>query len=328
MSRPTIAVSLGDPAGVGPEVAWKALADPSVCAIARWVVFGEAWLAEQLSERYGFVPYSVVRDTNELPDDASVVLVDRQKLTPEDVRPGQLSAACGAAAIDYVRSATEMCLAGRASAIVTGPLNKEAVALSGFENFTGHTEYLAELCGVEDSRMLLYNEQIRVVHVTTHVSLLEATQVSRERVLTTIRLGHQAMQRLGCEKPEIAVCGLNPHAGENGMFGGEETETIVPAIEAAREERIDARGPYPADALFVQATRGRYDLVVAMYHDQGCIPMKVFDFENTVNVTLGLPIVRTSVDHGTAFDIAGHGVADPHDMKVAMRLAVRFGADP
>ena len=323
MPRSTIAVTMGDPAGVGPEVAWKALADAKVRSLARWIVFGEAWIADQLDEQYGALPRSVVTNAHSLPGDAEIILVDRGKLSPEELVIGQVSAACGAAAIDYVRGATELCLAGTASAIVTGPLNKEAVALSGMP-FTGHTEYLAELCGVEDSRMLLYNEQLRVVHVTTHVSLLVAARASRERIVKTIRLGHDAMVRLGSKQPEIAVCGLNPHAGENGMFGSEEINTIIPAVKQARDEGINALGPFPADALFVQATRGKYDLVVAMYHDQGCIPMKVFDFENTVNVTLGLPIVRTSVDHGTAFDIAGKGIADAHDMKVAMRLAVEM----
>ena len=322
--RSTIAITLGDPAGIGPEITWKALADEKTRSLARWIILGEEWLAKELDSRYSKLPRVTVSALQDIPSDFEILLFDRQSISRDKVAIGEISAACGAASIDYVKTATQLCLAGTAQALVTGPLSKEAVALSGFPEFTGHTEYLADLCGVADSRMLLYHEKIKTIHVTTHVSLLEATRISQQRVAKTIRLGYQAMTSLGCDKPEIAVCGLNPHAGENGMFGREEIETIIPAIEEVRAEGINALGPFPADALFVQATRGRYDLIVAMYHDQGCIPMKVHDFENTVNVTLGLPIIRTSVDHGTAFDIAGQGIADPHDMKVSMKLAVRL----
>ena len=323
MTRPTIAVTLGDPAGIGPEVAWKALQDEEIRAIAHWVIFGEAWIAQELDQQYGALSYGVVSQPGDADQADGVTVVDRGMIARHDRTIGQVSAPCGAAALDYVRSACEFCLDGGAAAIVTGPLNKEAVALGGI-SFTGHTEYLAELCGVEDSRMLLCNDTLRVVHVTTHMSLVEATRVSSERVFKTIQLGHEALVRMGWEDPEIAVCGLNPHAGENGMFGSEETDSIIPAIERAKSCGMNCLGPLPADALFVQATRGKHDLVVAMYHDQGCIPMKVFDFDNTVNVTLGLPIVRTSVDHGTAFDIAGKHQADAQDMKAAMRLAVKM----
>jgi 4-hydroxythreonine-4-phosphate dehydrogenase len=209
--------------------------------------------------------------------------------------------------------------------MVTAPLNKEAVVLSGQE-FCGHTEYIAQLCGVGESRMLLVNDRLSVVHVTTHISMIDATRLTKSRITTTLKLAAEAYERLRAKRPRIAVCGLNPHAGENGLFGSEEADTIVPAIATARAEGIDCVGPLPADTLFLQAFRGAYDLVVAMYHDQGHIPMKLMDFDHTVNVTLGLPIVRTSVDHGTAFDIAGKNMASAEDMKTAMRMAIQLSA--
>jgi 4-hydroxythreonine-4-phosphate dehydrogenase len=251
------------------------------------------------------------------------VLLDFDTRFADDYRIGQLSQSCGEAALKYVERATRLCLDGKAEGIVTAPLNKEAVSLAG-KPFCGHTEYIADLCGVDESRMLLVNDQLCVVHVSTHCSLLDATHLDQRRIRQTIQLGHEALGILGHEKPRVAVCGLNPHAGENGMFGREESEFIVPAIEQARAAGVDCQGPFPADTLFLQAVRGKFDLVVAMYHDQGHVPMKLLDFEHTVNVTLGLPIIRTSVDHGTAFDIAGQDLADPEDMKTAMQLAVRL----
>ena len=319
--RTTIAISIGDPAGIGPEVTWKALADDEVRKLVRWIVIGERWLADELDSTVASMQYQVHADVNAIDGDGDVVVLDRGRLVQADREFGKVSAACGAAGLDYVKTATELCLAGHADAMVTAPLNKEAVALSG-QTFCGHTEYIAELCGRDESRMLLYNEQIRVVHVSTHCSLAEAARVTKPRILKTIELGHEAMLGLGFKKPQIAVCGLNPHAGENGLFGREEIDHIVPAIEEANSRGINCTGPFPADTLFMQATRGKFDLIVAMYHDQGHVAMKVFDFEHTVNVTLGLPIVRTSVDHGTAFDIAGKNLADAEDMKTAIRLAI------
>ncbi len=294
----TIAITMGDPAGVGPEVVRKALEDPLLRQMADWLVVGDAGIL-------GPVPARVL---------------DARQLRPEQVTPGRLSAECGRAAIEYVRLATELCLSGQAAAMVTAPLNKEAVALSG-RRFSGHTEYIAELCGGSDSRMLLVSERLRVVHVTTHRPLREACNLDRGRIVRTIELGDGAMRLMGFTTPRIAVCGLNPHAGENGLFGSEDAEFIAPAVEEARGRGIACRGPFAPDTIFRNAVSGEYDLVVAMYHDQGHIPMKLLDFEQAVNVSLGLPIIRTSVDHGTAFDIAGKGVADPRSMQAAMRLA-------
>jgi 4-hydroxythreonine-4-phosphate dehydrogenase len=255
----------------------------------------------------------------------SAELRDSRALDLNGFRFGQLDARCGAAALEYVRHATELCLRGEAGAMVTAPLNKEAVALSG-RPFTGHTEYIAELCGASDSRMLLWSERLATVHVTTHMSLRRACESSTLRIQRTIELGDEAMRLLGASQPRIAVCGLNPHAGEHGLFGDEDERVILPAIEAARASGIACTGPHAPDTVFLRAIRGAYDLVVAMYHDQGHIPMKLIDFEGTVNISLGIPIIRTSVDHGTAFDIAGKNCADARSMKQAMRVAAKMAA--
>ena len=306
--KPRIAVTMGDPAGVGAEVTVKALADPKVAGLASWRIVGDEKVLDQARRVTGA----------ELPEDVQVVSPGPG--FPEAPSFGVLSAQCGEAAVAFIKGATEACLNGEADAMVTAPVNKEAVTMSGMA-FTGHTEYIAELCGVDDTRMLLASERLRVVHVSTHVSLRRACDLEHGRILHTIELGNEAALSLGIEKPRIAVCGLNPHAGEHGLFGNEDADRIVPAVAAARENAIDCEGPVPADTVFLKAVRGHYDLVVAMYHDQGHIPMKLLDFEHTVNISLGLPIIRTSVDHGTAFDIAGKNLADPTNMKAAMRLA-------
>lgn len=301
--QPVIAITMGDAAGVGPEVVRKALLDPGLRAVAEWVVVGDAAVLGALPE--------------------GVRMVDLGLLRPSDFKPGELSAACGRAALEYVRVAAGMCLRKEAAAMVTAPLNKEAVALSG-RRFSGHTEYIAELCGSADSRMLLVSERLRVVHVSTHKALREACNLDRARIVRTIQLGDEALRRMGFEQPRIAVCGLNPHAGENCLFGSEDAEIIAPAVEDARARGVRCEGPFAGDTIFLKALRGDYDLVVAMYHDQGHIPMKLLDFDNAVNVSLGLPITRTSVDHGTAFDIAGKGLASPASMQAAMRLAAQL----
>ena len=307
---PTIAVTLGDPAGIGPEVVVKALADPAIASLARWIVVGDKAALE--------VTETTTRET--LPVSSQVTLQDLGLLTPSAITVGRLNAACGRAALEYVRAATRLCLEGKAAAMVTAPLNKEAVTLAG-EEFTGHTEFIAKLSGASESRMLLVSDRLRVVHVSTHVPLRKAIHLDSQRVLRTIELGHAAMPWLGIDRPRIAVCGLNPHAGENGLFGEEDARFVLPAVKSAQASGINCQGPFPADTIFLKAFRGEYDLVVAMYHDQGHIPMKLIDFEHTVNVSLGLPIIRTSVDHGTAFDIAGKNQADPTSMKCALRLA-------
>ena len=310
---PAIVLTMGDPAGIGPEVVLKALADPELQGLVRWVVAGDETVLQKTSALCG-----VEFQNAELRDPRALAGL-------EDFEFGRLDARCGVAAVEYVRLGTEMCLRGEAEAIVTAPLNKEAVTLSG-RPFTGHTEYIAGLCGAKESRMLLCGEKISTIHVTTHISMRKACDVGMERIVRTIELGHEAMQLLGHERPRIAVCGLNAHAGEHGLFGEEDQKVIAPAIEAARARGIDASGPHPSDTVFLMALRGAYDLVVAMYHDQGHIAMKLIDFEGTVNISLGIPIIRTSVDHGTAFNIAGRNLADARSMKQAMKIAARMAA--
>ncbi len=314
--KPRIAVTLGDPAGVGSEVSLKALMDVEVSGLAQWILIGDSaglHSAEQVTGVRLSDTAARFRDAGSLPKDAAIM-------------PGELRPEYGKAAAEYVRIATEMCLYGEAEAMVTAPLNKEAVSLSGMP-FTGHTEYIAQLCGAKDSRMLLASDRLSVIHVSTHISLRTACNLDRARIVRTIELGHGAMRLLGHEDPRIAVCGLNPHAGEHGLFGTEDAEFIRPAVEICRNNGMRVEGPASPDTVFVRALRGAYDLVVAMYHDQGHIPMKLIDFERTVNTSLGIPIIRTSVDHGTAFDIAGQNKADAENMKAAMRMAATMATN-
>ncbi|MFT4114562.1 4-hydroxythreonine-4-phosphate dehydrogenase PdxA [Silvibacterium sp.] len=314
ISPSKIVITLGDPAGVGAEVTLKALSAPGLPR-ASFLVMGDrvavAGAEAVTGIRMGDLPVEFI--------DCGMLAKD------EPVEVGRLRADYGAAAMRYVREATLMCLRGEADAMVTAPLNKEAVALGGI-GFSGHTEYIAELCGAKESCMMLTSERLSVVHVSTHVSLRRAVELSKERIVRTIELGYEAMRNMGTERPRIAVCGLNPHAGEHGMFGTEDEAYIAPAVAACRDRAIDCEGPVPADTIFYKAARGSHDLVVAMYHDQGHIPMKLLDFEATVNTSLGLPIIRTSVDHGTAFDIAGKNMASGANMMAAIRLAVTMAA--
>ena len=310
---PRIAITMGDPAGVGPEIVVKALADPEVVPLAEWVVVGDTRILALAQEATGLSLRSA-----EIHDVPALGALD-------DFVPGKLDASCGKAAVEYVRVATEKCLSGEAQAMVTAPLNKEAVTLSG-RQFSGHTEYIAELCGSTESRMLLASERLCTIHVSTHVALRNACNLNTDRIVRTIELGNNALKLLGFEAPRVAVCGLNPHAGEHGLFGNEDEQIIGPAIARAQAQGIQCTGPHAGDTVFLQGSRGAYDLIVAMYHDQGHIPMKLIDFEGTVNISLGIPVIRTSVDHGTAFDIAGKNKADARSMKQAMRMAARMAA--
>lgn len=309
---PKIAITLGDPAGVGGEVVLKALADPEISSSAEFVVLGD-WPAIEAAERSTGVRFQSLAATF-----LDCGVLPRKK----PVEFGALRAEYGKAAMRYVHDATLMCLNQQADAMVTAPLNKEAVTLNGVY-FSGHTEYIAELCGVKGSCMLLAGTKLSVVHVSTHVSLRNACDLDTDRIIQTIELGNEAMKLLGKAKPRIAVCGLNPHAGEHGLFGMEDEEFILPAVAACRARGIDCEGPVAPDTIFFKAVhQSTHDLIVAMYHDQGHIPMKLLDFEATVNTSLGIPIIRTSVDHGTAFDIAGRNLASEANMKAAIRMAV------
>lgn len=311
--RPRIAISIGDPAGVGAEIALKALHEEELGALAQWLLVGDSSALNAAARVTGIDPAGLpctVVETGSLPADHALAF-------------GELRAEYGLAAITYVKRAVELCMSGAADAMVTAPLNKEAVTLSGTP-FSGHTEYIAELTGTTDPRMLLVSEKLATVHVSTHIPLERACRLEQKSIVRTIELGHEALTLMRGRAPRIAVCGLNPHAGEHGLFGAQDAKAVAPAVAEARTRDIACSGPYPADTIFVRALRGEFDLIVAMYHDQGHIPMKLIDFDGTVNVSLGMPILRTSVDHGTAFDIAGRNLAGAANMKAAMRLAVKM----
>ena len=323
MPGPLIAVTMGDAAGIGPEIVVRALADPAVHEACRPIVVGDAaHLTRAIAVTGVDAEVTVVDDPGAAR--GAIPCLDLALLAP-DLAFGELSAAAGEAAYRYVERAVALALAGDVEAICTAPLNKEALRLAGHP-YPGHTELLAELTGAPDHAMMLTAPGLRVIHVTTHVGLLDAIErIEPGRVERVVRLGHGALVAAGIERPRIAVCAINPHAGEGGLFGrGEEEGKIAPALAPLRADGIDTHGPLPADTAFFRAVRGDFDLVVAMYHDQGHGPIKVLGLDQGVNVTVGLPIVRTSVDHGTAFDIAGSGRAEPASLKAALREAARL----
>ena len=328
-SRPLLAITLGDPAGIGPEVVLKALQHGEVFSSCRPLVVGDQGVLDRAAAWLGIRPrYELLvgdsgcgrfeRGTAPLLDLANVALADAPV--------GQVSAGAGRAAVEYVTRACDLALARQVDAVVTAPLNKEAMHRAGFL-YPGHTELLAERTGAERVSMLLVGPDLRVVHVSTHVSLEEAIRrVTPARVLEVIEMAYSSCQALGIPAPRIAVAGLNPHASENGLFGAQEEKKIRPAIAAARARGWTVSDPQPPDTVFLRTTRGEFDIVVAMYHDQGHIPMKLLAFDSGVNVSIGLPIIRTSVDHGTAFDIAGTGRASEESMLAAIRVAVQMVA--
>lgn len=318
LTLPRIAVTLGDPGGIGPEVVRKALSIDTLRHRARWVVIGpeSSWAG-------------AIEGVEFLAEPAT---------TPPGGWPASPNAASGEVSFQAVRTAIRLASLSpsdphRVNAIVTAPINKEAWSLAGHGRFPGHTELLADGFGIPDSRFGMFfhaptgAHALNVILATVHVPLSKVPELlTHDRVLAAITLGHQACIDLGIASPRVAVCGLNPHAGEHGLLGSEDDAVIRPAIETARRAGIDASGPYPGDTVFHAALRGKHDLVVAMYHDQGLIPVKLLAFDNAVNVTVGLPVPRTSPDHGTAFDIAGQGIANPGSMVAAMDLAVTLVA--
>jgi 4-hydroxythreonine-4-phosphate dehydrogenase len=329
-TRPRIAITMGDAAGVGPEVIMKALAHRELYAIARPLVVGDA---RRLAAAGRIVGASLVVSVITEPEDArfetgTVDCIDLA-LVPPDTPFGQLSAACGEAAYRFVERAVALALAGKVDAICTAPLNKEALNAAG-HRYPGHTEILAEMTGTPEVSLMLLAPGMRVIHVTTHIGLVDAVErIDVSLVERTIARGRELVRRAGIEEPRIAVCGINPHAGEAGLFGrGEEATKIEPAIRACAARGWKVEGPLPADTLFYRARKGDFDLIVAMYHDQGHGPVKAVAFETGVNVTAGLPVLRTSVDHGTAFDIAGTGKADESSMLEALRQAAMLAPRP
>ncbi len=322
--KPAIAITMGDPCGIGPEVVVKALADPRVYASCRPVVVGNTYAMQQAVRLTG-LPLSI-NETDDLTsagEDAGVVdVVDIHNLNPEDITVGQISIPCGKAAMEWVSKAGQLALAGVVDALATAPLNKEAASLAGFQSI-GHMEVLQELSGSETVATMLLSKNLRVVHLSTHRSLrLACDYVKQERIAGYLRLTHDSFVRWGFPAPRIGVAALNPHGSDGGLLGNEEAEEIAPAVAEARDKGIDAIGPIPADIIFHHAIQGRYDVVLAMFHDQGHIPVKVYGFDESITANLGLPFVRTSVDHGTAFDIAGKGIAEHTSMLESIRLAV------
>jgi 4-hydroxythreonine-4-phosphate dehydrogenase len=324
--KPRVGITIGDPAGIGPEIVLKAVADDDVRAACSPVIIGAAAELRRQADALGlnaaFPTYS-----EEHPGPGNFdkpVIFDTDNLN-ESVEWGALSAASGRAAIAAIEACVRLCLAGNLDSMTTAPINKESLKLAG-SLFPGHTEMITALCGAADSLMCFFAGDLKVFLLTIHSSLADAIKsITRERVANAIILADRELRRFGIARPRIAVAGLNPHAGEHGLFGSEEAREITPAIEECRTEHaIDVTGPFAADTLFLRAWRGEFDAVAACYHDQGLIAVKCLAFGRAVNVTLGLPIIRTSVDHGTAFDIAGRGIADHGSMVEAIKLAARL----
>ncbi len=322
MKPPLVAVTMGDPAGVGPEIVAKTFADDGFRQHNRALVVGDSGMMERAVSLLSLpLRVNTILEPEEAGFDEGTVDVLPASELPEDLAFGELDARAGDAAFRYVEKAIDLASAGRVAAIATAPLNKEAMHLAG-HRYPGHTEILAGLTGTKDYAMMLVTPELKVIHVSTHVALKEAVErATTERELAVIRLAHASLRKLGVEHPRVAVAGLNPHAGENGLFGTEDAERIGPAVEQARGEGIEASGPWPPDTVMMRARRGEFDIVVVQYHDQGHIPIKLMGFDTGVNVTVGLPFFRTSVDHGTAFDIAGTGKADHASMRAALDLA-------
>ncbi len=323
---PVIGITMGDASGVGPEVVVKSLAHQSVYQQCRPLVIGDARRLERALEIVGGkLTVRRIDDASQARYEIGTIDCIDLELIPADLPFGQLSPVAGDAAYRYIARAVELAQANQIDAICTAPLNKEALHAGGHK-FPGHTEMLAHLTGVEEVSMMLVAPQLRVIHVTTHIGILDAVRkIEPGLVQRTIERGNATLIKAGIAKPRIGVCGINPHAGENGLFGyGEEEEKIIPAVKLLQERGIDVTGPLPADTLFYRAGRGDFDLVVAMYHDQGHGPVKVLGLEAGVNVTVGLDVVRTSVDHGTAFDIAGKGIADERSLIEALRQAAEL----
>lgn len=323
VTPPILALTAGDPAGTGPELVAKALARPEVRALCRPLVIGDASVLER-ALRFTGVRLSIrAVDSPEAAtfSPEAIDVLDQRLVDIERLPVGRVDAMAGHAATMYVKVAAGLALAGRVGAIVTSALNKEAMNLAG-HHYDGHTGLLAEVCQAPGATMMLVADKLRVSHVSTHVPLRVAIdRVRPERIIKVLQLTHDAVRRLGIDRPRLAVAGLNPHAGENGLFGDEEQKYIAPAIEQARAQGLDAHGPFAGDTIFFRTLQGEFDGAIAMYHDQGHVAAKMLGIWRGVNVTLGLPIIRTSVEHGTDFANAGTGRGDPRSLIEAVKLA-------
>jgi len=348
-SRPILGLTMGDPAGIGPELCLQALRDPSILGRCVPVLFGDAKVIERVgkslvqSSSSFSSPKARNQSRTRLKEESHRVLslaewekvttvsepliVDCAAIDAVKIKPGNISAACGRAGFIFIKQAIQSALAGKIDGVVTAPINKEALQMAGVRH-PGHTEIFTALTGAGRSCMMLYSEVLTVSMVTTHIGYLDVPQkLSVKRVRDVIELTAEAMQWMLRRKPRLGVCGLNPHAGEHGLFGRREEEKIVaPAVAQARKSGLAVEGPLPPDAAFTSGQRKKYDAIVTLYHDQGHIPFKMLAFDTGVNITLGLPIIRTSVDHGTAFDIAWKGIADPQSLYAAIRVATELAA--
>ncbi|MEW6388326.1 MAG: 4-hydroxythreonine-4-phosphate dehydrogenase PdxA [Thermodesulfobacteriota bacterium] len=327
--RPILALTMGDPVGVGPEIMVLALADASIYQYCRPLIIGDLPALErarqQLAPGHRLLP--VDHPGAGLYQPGTMDLLPLSRLNPEDLCCGQPTAAGGAAMVSYILKAIDLALAGEVAGMVTGPISKTAMNLSGY-HYPGHTELLADRTGTPEVAMMLAGDAFRVVLATIHIPLAEVPrQLTMEGLIRLFRLTCGALRRdFGLENPSLGVAALNPHASEGGLFGSEEEEIIIPAVLQAHGEGLPITGPYPADTLFWRHYQGEFAAIVAMYHDQGLIPLKLLHFMDAVNVTLGLPIIRTSVDHGTAYNLAGTGAAHPGSLKAAIKMAAEMAA--
>ena len=324
--RPIIAITIGDPAGIGPEVVVKALSNQIVYDMCRPLVIGESAAVQAaitLIQQH-LILRSIEKVTDTIGKTGTIDILDMHNLDWSKVKMGIISADCGRASMGFLEKAMQLALNHEITAMVNAPINKEATMLAGYTGL-GHLEYMAQATSTKIYATMLATGNLRCVHLTTHYSLREAcNHVKKEFILERLKLTDTSFRQWGFGQPVIGVAGLNPHAGENGMFGREEIEEIAPAVKEAVRLGIDARGPFPADSIFNRAIKGEFDVVLVMYHDQGHIPVKVHGFEKSVSVALGLPFLRTSVDHGTAFDIAGKGIANAESIEEAIKTAVRL----
>ena len=326
MANKTIAVTMGDPAGIGPEIIIKALAEGELSGVSA-VVVGCLQTLQRI-QALGVTPpveFHAIEQVSQARFAPGIInVIDEPLEDPAALAPGKVQAQAGDLAYRCVKRATEMAMAGEVHAIATAPLNKEALHLAG-HMYPGHTELLAKLTDSKDYAMVLYTDKLKVIHVSTHIALRKFLDtLNGERIKTVVNIADTFLKRVGFDKPRIAVAGVNPHAGENGLFGDEEIKIVSPAIAEIKQQGIDVYGPCPPDTVFLQAYEGQYDMVVAMYHDQGHIPLKLLGFYDGVNITAGLPFIRTSADHGTAFDIAWTGKAKSESMAISIQLAMQL----
>ena len=325
---PLITITMGDPAGVGPEIILKAMLRDDVYQVCKPLVLGDINVLRMVSEKLGPLSFRTIETPLEVTGSPGLVdVISVSNLKEGSYIPGRPTVHGGKAMVDYIKKAVDFNKNSQVSAMVTCPINKELMHKAGYR-FDGHTELLAKLTNTKNYGMMLASKRLRVSLATIHCALKEVPQrLNKGLVLKTIRLTYRALEEdFAIKRPHVAVAGLNPHAGEAGLFGLEDKEIIQPAVDEAKNDGLLVDGPFPADTIFYHAINGKFDAVVAMYHDQGLIPVKLLNFSDSVNITLGLPIVRTSVDHGTAYDIAGKGVADPSSLIAAIRMAVKIAS--